>query len=123
MAKIKHIEIAGVDGGRLESFYRDLFGWEITRRKVGGFDYSDIQLPKGLDAPTAGIRHEPEGQPEIVVYVEVADLKESVKKAEATGRAVRIPPMEHGDLYFALVEDPEGNPIGLIQERPTSKAR
>lgn len=112
MAKIKHIEIAGVDGAALRSFYGELFGWQITRRDAGGFDYYDVEAG---GEPTAGIRPEPEGRPEIVVYVEVSDLDGAVERARELGGTVRIPPMEHGDLHFALVEDPEGNPIGLIE--------
>jgi len=114
MAKIKHIEIAGNDGGKLKSFYSELFDWSINRRDIEGFDYYDIEID---GEPTAGIRHEPEGKPEIVVYVEVKELEASVEKARSLGATVRIPPMEYGDLQFAVVADPEGNPIGLTQEK------
>lgn len=117
MAKIKHIEIAGIDGARLKSFYGKLFDWEIKRREIAGFDYYDIEAES---EPTAGIRHEPEGKPEIVVYVEVSDLHQSLEKAKALGAAVRIPPKTNGELRFALIEDPEGNPIGLTQEKQES---
>lgn len=115
--RIGHVEIAGKDGGKLRSFYEELFGWTIARRDVAGFDYYDVELggePGG--APTMGIRHEPEGEPEIVVYVEVEDLEAAVEKAQELGATVRIPPMESGDLRFALIRDPEGNPIGLTQK-------
>lgn len=111
--KIKHIEIAGVDGYKLQEFYGKLFGWGISRREEGGFDYHDIDIPGAL---TAGIRHEPKGRPEIVVYVEVNDLDRSVEKAEALGGRIRIPPTRHEDLRFALIEDPEGNPVGLTEQ-------
>ena len=114
MARIKHIEIAGIDGGKLKVFYSRLFDWKITQRDVAGFDYYDIAT--GGES-SAGIRHEPDGKPEIVVYVEVSDLDESVEKAKALGATIRIPPKEYGDLLFALIEDPEGNPIGLTQKK------
>lgn len=114
MARIKHIEIAGVDGERLKNFYSELFDWPIERKDVSGFDYYDIDIKPG-GKPTAGIRHEPDGKPELVVYIEVDNLDGTVKKAEKLGAKVRIPPMEYGELNFALIEDPEGNPIGLTQ--------
>ena len=114
MAKLKHIEIAGNDGGKLQSFYGELFEWSITRRNIQGFDYYDIEVG---GEPTAGIRHEPEGKPEITVYVEVKELDKSVEKAKSLGATVRIPPREYGDLQFAVIADPEGNPIGLTQEK------
>lgn len=119
MATIKHIEIAGVDGRALQSFYSRLFGWEMSKRDVAGVDYFDADVPGAL---TAGIRHEPDGPPEIVVYVEVDALDESVKVAEQLGASVRIPPMESGDIRFALILDPEGNPIGLIEGNPENPA-
>ncbi|HSR52507.1 MAG TPA: VOC family protein [Acidobacteriota bacterium] len=112
MAKIKHIEVAGPDGGRLKSFYGDLFHWDMKRRDIAGFDYYDLQ---GGSEPSLGIRHEPQGSAEIVIYIEVDDLEGTVEKAQKLGASVRIPPMEHEGLRFALVEDPEGNPVGLTQ--------
>jgi predicted enzyme related to lactoylglutathione lyase len=114
VSRIKHIEIAGVDGNRLQAYYAELFGWDITHRDVGGFDYHDIDLPGEL---TGGIRHEPNGKPEIVIYVEVDDLEGSIENARALGGSVRIPPTHHGDFRFALMQDPEGNPVGLTQRR------
>lgn len=113
MATIKHIEIAGRDGGRLKAFYGELFGWSIVQKDVGGFDYYDIDLAGDL---SAGIRNEPDGKPELVVYIEVDDLDQSVRRAKSLGASVRIPPMEFGKLRFALIEDPEGNPIGMTQK-------
>ncbi len=112
-AKIKHIEIAGLDGYKLQDFYGKLFGWGMTRREVGGFDYHDAEIPGEL---TAGIRHEPKSGPEVVIYVEVDDLQSSIEKAESLGGSLRIPPTQYGDLRFALIKDPEGNPLGLIEE-------
>ena len=112
MARIKHIEIAGRDGGSLRDFYSSVFGWDISRREAGGFEYFDIETE---NLSTAGIRHEPEGKAEVVIYFEVDDLQEAVERAESMGASVRIPPMEHGELRFALIQDPEGNPIGLTE--------
>lgn len=112
MAEIRHIEIAEADGERLRDFYQRLFGWEGNRREIAGFDYYDVHSESAV---TTGIRHEPTGSAEIVVYVEVDDVAASVAEVERLGGRVRIPPMEHGDLKFELVEDPEGNPIGLTE--------
>ena len=114
MSRIKHIEFAGRNGPALEAFYSALFGWSIVRKETGpGFQYGDIRVE---GEPTAGIRHEPEGKDEVVVYVEVDDLEGTVDKARVLGAKVRISPMQYGDLRFALLEDPEGNPIGITQQ-------
>jgi predicted enzyme related to lactoylglutathione lyase len=112
VARIKHIEFAGTDGAALREFYGALFDWPISRRESAGFDYYDVNA--GGDV-TTGIRHEPEGCAEIVVYVEVENVGQAVERARELGARVRIPPMAHGQLVFALIEDPQGNPVGLTQ--------
>ena len=115
MGKIGHIEFAGTDGAALKDFYSGLFGWEISHRDMGGFDYFDITTDSDF---TAGIRHEPEGCAEIVIYIQVKDVDEAVATAQELGAGVRIPPMDYGDLRFALITDPQGNPVGLTQASP-----
>ncbi len=112
---IVHIEIAGKDGPVLESFYSELFDWKISRRDQGPSQYGFLE--ENTAGPIGGgIRHEPEGQAEVVFYVEVPDLEQAVEKATSLGAAVRIPPMSAGDITFALITDPEGNPVGLVQK-------
>lgn len=111
---VTHFEIAGQDGERLESFYAGLFDWKVEAREIAGNRYAYLETgsEEGL---TGGIRHEPDGRAEIVLYVEVEDLEASIARAEGLGATIRIPPMETPEVTFALIEDPEGNPIGLIQ--------
>ncbi len=112
---IRHIEIAGRDGPKLEEFYQLLFGWRMKPQDLAGYRYTDVTPPAAAPGgPTGGIRHEPDGKPELVVYVEVDDLETTVDLAEDLGAEVRIPPTEHGGNRFALINDPEGNPIGLL---------
>lgn len=113
---VSHFEIAGRDGEKLESFYSSLFGWKIERRDVGGFPYGFIDTEEE-GQPSGGIRHEPEGEAELVFYVEVENVEAAVAEAQRLGGAVRIPPMETPDVTFALVTDPEGNAVGLTQKK------
>lgn len=114
MDSIGHVEIAGKDGDKLEQFYTGLFKWKVNRIEAGANCYGMID---GAKSPSIGIRHEPDGEAEIVVYVEVDDVDQSVALATSLGAKVRIPPMQYGDLYFALVNDPEGNPIGMTKRK------
>lgn len=113
MGKIGHIEFAGKDGAGLQSFYTGLFGWDIAKQEVGGCDYYDISTDGNF---TAGIRDEPEGSAEIVVYIEVENVDAAFAAAQELGAGVRIPPMDYGNLRFALITDPEGNPVGLTEK-------
>lgn len=115
MGRIGHIEIAGQDGEKLEEFYANLLGWQIDRRDIGGHQYGDVKLEGA--SHSLGIRHEPDGKAEIVLYVAVEDLDASVAKALDLGATLRIPRIDAGEIYFALVQDPEGNPLGLTESK------
>lgn len=111
---IIHFEIAGTDGPALESFYTRLFGWDIDHQGQGDMQYGFV---RGGSAGSigGGIRHEPNGHAEVVFYVEVEDLEASIEEARNLGGTVRIEPVDTGDVTFAMIVDPQGNSIGLIQ--------
>ena len=113
--QIMHIEIAGRAGPALEDFYGSLFGWSVERKEAGGHAYGWV-TPAPAEACTVGIRHEPEGRAETVLYVGVDDLPGSVARAVELGASVRIPPVQGSGMMFALLSDPEGNPFGLLQQ-------
>jgi predicted enzyme related to lactoylglutathione lyase len=110
---VVHFEIRGRDPARLREFYRQLFGWKIDD---GNFGYYFIEAgvggPEGVGGGIlAG------DEPRMVIYVQVADLEESLAKAEALGGR-RV--MERLDIpgrpSIAQAADPEGSVIGLVQQ-------
>ena len=42
--------------------------------------------------------------------------KKAVDQAHSLGATVRIAPIETGEVTFAMIIDPQGNPVGLIQK-------
>lgn len=111
---IIHFEVAGTDGPSLETFYSRLFGWQIDHQGHGDMQYGFVQ--DGTAGPVGGgIRHEPGGKPEVVFYVQVPDLEAAIRQARELGGTIRIEPVETGDVTFAMISDPQGNPVGLIQ--------
>ena len=98
-------------------FYADLFGWEAGEPE---------QTPMGPyfshergERPGAGIMGKP--APEVQTgwkpYVRVPDLEEALAKAQSLGATVALPPMPipNGSI-IAVVQDPQGGEIGLLQE-------
>jgi hypothetical protein len=112
---ILHIELAGRNGEVLEQFYGRLFGWAVERNEIGGSAYGWVSVGPA-EGCTVGIRHEPEGHAEIVVYVGVRDVADAVARAVKLGATVRIPPTKGGTTRFAVLRDPEGNPFGVIEQ-------
>ena len=52
----------------------------------------------------------------MIIYVEVADLKKQLAKAEKLGGKTIVPPTVIPNMVtFALFSDPEGNVIGLVK--------
>ena len=111
---IVHFEIAGRDGSALEHFYNGLLGWEIDHESPGGHSYGRVNV-KTSSRITAGIRHEPDGPAEVVMYFQVPDVEEYAARAVSLGGSIRVGPTQFEDIKFAVVSDPEGNPVGLVE--------
>lgn len=110
---VVHFEIAGKDGPRLTSFYRDLFGWDI---QDAGPDY---WLVKGEEEGIGGgLFKTRDGMPPYVtVYVATPDLNASLERAVELGGKRLVEPTEiPATGTFAMVQDPDGNVIGLFTE-------
>lgn len=112
MPSIRHVEFAGQEGEALQRFYTELFGWPMAKRSPGGHDYFDFAAG---DRVSGGIRHEPDGPAETIVYVDVTDLDAAIARAVELGARVRIPALDGDGVRFALIVDPAGNTIGLLE--------
>lgn len=117
---VKHWEISARDSATLQRFYGSLFGWPMTRSTVASH-YSGT--PAGPGGIGGGIytasREGEEGFVErpyhgVILFVEVDDLPAYAEKAERLGgRSLRAPFEVFDGLWMALIEDPEGNRVGL----------
>ncbi len=107
-----HWEMVARDPAAQAAFYRSMFQWDIGEGQI-------MTVAPGLGAPEAG----PGGhirageQPRVVLYVQVRDIAESLQRlAELGGRATSEPFDVPGGPTIAFVEDPEGNPLALVQQ-------
>lgn len=112
---IVHFEIIGTDAGRLQAFYRDLFGWSVTAAggpQTGFYGMVD-DASSGL---AGGIGQANGGKPRVTLYVQVPDLQAVVERAVALGGSAVLPPTTvPGGPTIAMVADPDGNVAGLMQ--------
>ena len=109
---VVHWEIVARDPGRQAAFYRELFNWDIGGGPV-------MQVPAGLGGPEPGpAGHIRAGShPAVVLYVQVRDLPASLLRAEQLGGTLVTAPFDVPDgPTLAVVADPEGNSLVLVQQ-------
>ena len=106
-----HFEVAGKDPTKLQSFFGDLFGWQIN--SDNSMNYGMVNLSGDVGG---GIGPAPEGQPgHAMFYVGVDDVEAALQKAESLGGSRVFGPMEVPEgPTIAHFADPEGNVVGLF---------
>jgi uncharacterized protein len=113
---VVHFEILGTDGSQLIDFYRDVFGWPLQNTPLPGWpSYAIMQPDEGIGGAVGSADAAPNGA--VVVYVEVDDLDEALKRALGRGASVALPvtSVTGTDLSVAWLRDPQGNLIGLVR--------
>ena len=110
---ITHIDIPVTDLDQATSFYRALFGWQIA--EVPGFEgYPMWQAPNKISG--GGLAPRSEGFTQPRSYVEVDSIDEALTTAEANGGRLLMAKEPISDTsWWAIVEDPFGNHIGLYE--------
>jgi predicted enzyme related to lactoylglutathione lyase len=109
---VVHWEIEARDPEAQRTFYREMFNWEIG-------DGAIMPIAAGLGGPEPGPaghlrRSERSG---VTLYVQVRDLRASLRKATDLGGAAITEPFDvPGGPTLAAISDPEGNPLMLVQQ-------
>jgi predicted enzyme related to lactoylglutathione lyase len=118
---IIHFEIPADDLEKMRAFYMNVFGWKYT--EIPEMKYNTIQT---VQTDERGMLREPginggmykrteKGQVPLN-YINVEDVDEFIDRTVKNGGKVRAPKMyipKVGDI--AVIEDPEGNPLGIIR--------
>jgi uncharacterized protein len=109
---IVHFQIEARDPAAQAAFYRALFNWQID-------DSGMFSIEPGLGGPEPGpaghIRQSDRSR--VNLFVQVLDLAASLERVTELGGAVTTGPFDvPGGPTLAFVEDPEGNPLGLVQQ-------
>ena len=111
---IVHFEIPANDPEKVAGFYRSLFGWQIGKTPGEGTEYWLIQtVAEGEHGVNGGIMRRQNPQQPPLNYIGV----ESVAKATGLGATLAMPKQAvPGMGFFAVLLDPEGNPVALWEE-------
>ncbi len=114
-----HFEVIGQDREKLQSYYSELFGWELDTDNPMG--YGLVQRDGNVNSDGIGIGGGVGGGPDgyeghVTFYVEVPDVEAAMVKAESLGGTRVMGPDEVMEgLEIAQFKDPEGHTIGLVK--------
>jgi uncharacterized protein len=117
---VVHFEVIGKDGAKLQSYYSDLFGWEIDSdnpQNYGIVQREGNTNPDGVGIG-GGIGPAPEGyEGHVTFYVEVPDVEAALAKAESLGGKRLFGPdkVPGTDVELGQFADPEGHVIGVTK--------
>jgi predicted enzyme related to lactoylglutathione lyase len=109
---VVHWEIEARDPERQRAFYAALFNWDVGDGPI-------MSIAPGLGGPEPGpAGHIRAGDsPGVRLYVQVRDIGASLARVgELGGTALSEPFDVPGGPTIALVTDPEGNPLVLVQQ-------
>lgn len=122
--RVVHFEIPFDDGERARGFYREAFGWSVSQ--MPEFDYTAASTgPSGDQGPTEpgyinGGMFKRDGGPLSgpVITIEVDSIEDTLAKIESLGGSGVGEKLTVGEMgYAAYFRDPEGNVMGLWQNR------
>ena len=118
---VVHFEVVGKDGGKLQSYYAELFGWEIDANNPMGYGMVPREGNTGREGVGigGGIGPGPEGyEGHVTFYVAVPDVEEALQKAESLGGQRTMGPETIMDMVtLGQFKDPEGHLVGVVQEQ------
>ena len=109
-AKVIHVEVTGKNGGALQSFYSDVFGWTLDTNNPGGYGlHRDGDMTAGFGPAQDG------GAGLVTFYVHAEDPAGTLRKVEELGGKVIMPLTEVApETNIALFADPEGHIVGIM---------
>lgn len=109
---VVHWAIEARDVEVQRTFYRSLFSWDIGE---GGF--APIEAGFGGPEPGPAGHIQASDTARVSLYVQVRDLRETLDRAVELGGTITAEPFQlEGQPTLAFIADPEGNPVGLVQQ-------
>jgi predicted enzyme related to lactoylglutathione lyase len=118
---VVHFEVIGKDADKLQSYYAELFGWEINADNP--MKYGMVSRDSNVGGDGVGIGGGVGGGPpgyegHVTFYVAVPDVEAALAKAEELGGTRVMGPEKIMDMVeLGQFKDPEGHVIGLVKDQ------
>ncbi len=112
---VLHWEIQSTQPEALHEFYREVFGWTIDANNPMKYGMVSSQgAAGGINGGIGGTEH---GTGRVLVYAAVQDIPAILERVEELGGSTLMPRTDIGPVVMAIYTDPEGNAMGLIEDR------
>lgn len=119
IGRIEWIDLTVPEASRLKDFYCAVVGWNSSEVDMGMYSDFNINLPGSFDT-VAGICHARGGNENLpsqwLIYVRVADVKESIEKCQQKGGKVIDGPRRMAGSNFCVIQDPAGAVMALMSD-------
>jgi predicted enzyme related to lactoylglutathione lyase len=113
---VVHWEIQSTQPEVLHEFYSDVFGWKIDANNPMNYGMvASKGANGGIDGGIGGTQGDMTAR--VVVYASVSSIPPILKRIEARGGKTIMPRTDIGPVVMAIYLDPEGNTMGLIEDR------
>lgn len=116
-------DMAAENAEDLKDFYCEVFGWTVNEFPMQDEKgkYSDYAMIDKSGEGIGGVCHKrgvnKDFPPQWVVYFTVEDINKSIDTCKRLGGTViKDSKNENGDITYALLKDPSGAIVGVIQE-------
>ena len=124
MPRVAHFEIYTDNPEAVQSFYREIFGWNFQKFEGGPVEYWLITTgPDDQPGINGGMTRTREGQnPGTLNTIAVASLDQTIKAIEQRGGKICVPKMAIQRVgWLAYAEDPAVNVFGIIEPDTNAK--
>ncbi len=124
MPRVAHFEIYTDNPEAVQSFYREIFGWNFQKFEGGPVEYWLITTgPDDQPGINGGMTRPREGQnPGTLNTIAVASLDQTIKAIEQRGGKICVPKMAIPRVgWLAYAEDPAVNVFGIIEPDTNAK--
>ncbi len=110
-------ELASSDIEAAKRFYTELFGWKLKEGDAGTMKYNEIVVGERAVGGMYQMGPEYGNAPSHwMPYVAVEDVDEMVKRVEALGGKVCVPPTDIPNTgRFAVINDPSGATLSILK--------
>ena len=106
-----HAEIRSADPDATRKFFGDLFGWKVASQGAfPGYTFIDTGVEGG---PYVAISPRQGADDEVLFFVAVDDVAETLRHAEQLGGSIVQPVQQVPGVSFGVFADAQGHKVGV----------